>query len=82
MLHPSVDPGAVEDSLTPSLSASVVSKNVDGDEPVDAALESAIYTQKPHLHDHLSTLLSTIRLNALIFGCVYTKHFGEVLFAF
>ena len=37
---------------------------------------------KSRLHDHLSALLSMIRLNALISGCIYTKHFEEVLFAF
>ena len=34
--HPSLDPGAVEDSLTPSPSTNVVSRNVFGDEPEDA----------------------------------------------
>ena len=42
--------------------------------------ETRLY--KPHLHDHLSTLLSRIRLNVLLSGCVYTKHFEEALFAF
>ena len=34
--HPSLGPGAVEDSLTPSPSTSVASRNVVGDEPEDA----------------------------------------------
>ena len=34
--HPSLGPGAVEDSLTPSPSTGVASKNVVGDEPEDA----------------------------------------------